>query len=74
MSAFLTHLESRYGAAEVRNNWFFELWNEPGWMYGGGGGQSGYLTLYDSTEVAFAATDPQVRLGGPAAGAAPMVR
>lgn len=68
MSALLTHLEGRYGAAEVRNNWFFELWNEPAWMYGGGGGQTGYLTLYDSTAVAFAATDPLVRLGGPAAG------
>ena len=68
MSAFLTHLESRYGAAEVRSNWLFELWNEPNWMYGGGGGDNGYLRLYDSTAVAFAATDPQVRLGRPAEG------
>jgi xylan 1,4-beta-xylosidase len=68
MGAFLTHLEGRYGAAEVRNNWFFELWNEPNWMYGGGGKDAGYETLYDSTVVAFAAVDPQVRIGGPAEG------
>ena len=71
MSAFLTHLESRYGAAEVRNNWFFELWNEPNWMYSGGGKDAGYMTLYDSTVVAFAAVDPQVRIGGPAEGGGP---
>jgi xylan 1,4-beta-xylosidase len=68
MSAFLTHLESRYGAAEVRNNWFFELWNEPNWMYGGGGKDAGYEILYDSTVVAFASVDPQVKIGGPAEG------
>lgn len=68
MSAFLTHLETRYGVAEVRNNWYFELWNEPNWMYGGGGGDGGYERLYDSTAVAFTATDPLVKLGGPAEG------
>ena len=71
MSAFLTHLEGRYGATEVRNNWFFELWNEPNWMYSGGGKDAGYMTLYDSTVVAFAAVDPQVRIGGPAEGGGP---
>jgi xylan 1,4-beta-xylosidase len=69
VSAFITHLETRYGAAEVRNNWYFELWNEPSWMYGGGGGQSGYTRLYDSTAKAITATDPLVKLGGPAEGA-----
>jgi xylan 1,4-beta-xylosidase len=68
MGAFLMHLEGRYGAAEVRNNWFFELWNEPNWMYGGGGKDAGYMTLYDSTVVAFAAVDPLVKIGGPAEG------
>lgn len=68
MGAFLTHLEGRYGAAEVRNNWFFELWNEPNWMYSGGGKDAGYEILYDSTVVAFAAVDPLVRIGGPAEG------
>jgi len=66
MSAFITHLETRYGVAEIRKNWFFEVWNEPNWMYGGGGGDNGYLRLYDSTAVAIKATDSLVSLGGPA--------
>ncbi len=65
MQAFLVHLESRYGQAEVRNNWLFELWNEPNWCYSGGGGDNGWLRLYDSTAVAFKAQDSLVRLGGP---------
>ena len=65
LQAFLAHLEARYGQAEVRNNWFFELWNEPNWCYGGGGGDNGWLRLYDSTAVAFKAQDSLVRLGGP---------
>jgi xylan 1,4-beta-xylosidase len=64
--AIIAHCESRYGAAEVRNNWFFELWNEPNWMYACGGQDNGYLRLYDSTAAAFSAQDPLVRLGGPA--------
>ena len=33
MTAIVTHLEARYGADEIRNNWYFEVWNEPSWMY-----------------------------------------
>jgi len=29
------HCEARYGASEVRNNWYFEIWNEPDWMLDG---------------------------------------
>jgi xylan 1,4-beta-xylosidase len=65
IQAFLAHLESRYGQAEIRNNWMFVLWNEPNWCYGGGGGDNGWMTLYDSTSVAFKAQDSLVRLGGP---------
>ena len=65
IQAFLAHLETRYGQAEVRNNWLFELWNEPNWCYGGGGGDNGWLTLFDSTSVAFMAQDSLLRLGGP---------
>ena len=68
MQALLAHLETRYGAAEIRNNWLFELWNEPNWMYGGGGGDNGYLTLYYNTADAFKAQDAAVRIGGPAEG------
>ena len=28
MQNLVQHLETRYGAAEVRNNWYFEVWNE----------------------------------------------
>jgi xylan 1,4-beta-xylosidase len=35
-------------------------------MYGAGGGDNGYLRLYDSTAVAVMATDSLVKLGGPA--------
>jgi xylan 1,4-beta-xylosidase len=66
IKAIISHCETRYGAAEVRNNWFFELWNEPNWMYACGGGDNGYLRLYDSTAVAVSAQDPLVKLGGPA--------
>lgn len=66
VGAFVTHLETRYGKADVESNWYFELWNEPNWMYGGGGGDNGYLRLYDSTAVAVKATDSLVKLGGPA--------
>lgn len=60
------HCKTRYGADEVRNNWFFELWNEPNWMYGGGGGYTGWKTLYQHTAAAVKAEDPLIKLGGPA--------
>ena len=41
---FVRHLEDRYGADEVRNNWYFEVWNEPSWMYAPG--DNGYFELY----------------------------
>jgi xylan 1,4-beta-xylosidase len=62
----IKHCKTRYGEAEVRNNWFFELWNEPNWMYGGGGGYTGWKTLYQHTAQAFTEEDPQIKLGGPA--------
>jgi xylan 1,4-beta-xylosidase len=62
----IRHCKTRYGVDEVRNNWFFELWNEPNWMYGGGGGYTGWKTLYQHTAAAVMAEDPQIKLGGPA--------
>jgi xylan 1,4-beta-xylosidase len=64
MAAFVRHLEDRYGAEEVRNNWYFEVWNEPSWMYGGG--VAGYWELYKETVAGVLAGDPMVRVGGPA--------
>ena len=67
MAAIVQHLESRYGADEVRNNWFFEVWNEPSWMYAGG--DSGYNELYGHTAKGLAAGDSGIRIGGPAGSA-----
>jgi xylan 1,4-beta-xylosidase len=64
MSDIVTHLESRYGADEVRNNWYFEVWNEASWMYEPGAG--GYNELYLNTAKGLLAGDPMVRIGGPA--------
>ena len=64
MAALVTHLEDRYGAAEVRNNWYFEVWNEPSWMYSLGDG--GYWELYRNTVAGLTQGDPLVRVGGPA--------
>ena len=63
MTAFVRHLEDRYGAAEVRA-WYFEVWNEPSWMYSLG--DDDYFELYQNTVAGLVAADPQVRVGGPA--------
>jgi xylan 1,4-beta-xylosidase len=67
MTAFVGHLEERYGADEVRNNWYFEVWNEPSWMYTLG--DSAYFELYKNTVAGLLAADPGVRVGGPAGSA-----
>jgi xylan 1,4-beta-xylosidase len=67
MAAIVTHLEQRYGADEVRNHWYFEVWNEPSWMYSMG--DSGYSTLYRLTVEGLLQGDPAVRVGGPAGSA-----
>lgn len=64
MAAIVQHLEARYGVDEVRNNWLFEVWNEPSWMYTLG--DAGYNQLYGYTVKGLLAGDPQVKVGGPA--------
>jgi xylan 1,4-beta-xylosidase len=64
MAAIVKHLEGRYGADEVRNNWYFEVWNEPSWMYSLG--DAGYNELYGNTVKGLVAGDPLVKVGGPA--------
>ena len=64
MAEFVRHLEDRYGAEEVRKNWYFEVWNEPSWMYSLGTG--GYFELYRNTVAGLLQGDPEVRVGGPA--------
>jgi len=66
MRAFVTHLERRYGATEVRR-WYFEVWNEPNLdFWTGRPKQTAYWTLYDHTARALKSVDPRVRVGGPA--------
>ncbi|MBB3883621.1 GH39 family glycosyl hydrolase [Acetobacter oeni] len=64
--AFTRHVETRYGKNEVRH-WYFEVWNEPNQASWGGNPQmETYFTLYDHTARAIKATDPQLKVGGPA--------
>jgi xylan 1,4-beta-xylosidase len=64
MQNLVQHLESRYGAAEVRNNWYFEIWNESSWMYSAG--NAGYNQLYQNTVQGLLKADPMLKVGGPA--------
>jgi Glycosyl hydrolases family 39. len=64
MDSIVMHVENRYGAAVVRNNWYFEIWNEASWMYSGGEG--GYQTLYDYSVTGLLKGDPNIKVGGPA--------
>ena len=66
MAAFVGHLEERYTAAEVRD-WYFEVWNEPSWMYGPA--LNGYFELYENTVAGLLQGDPGLRVGGPAGSA-----
>lgn len=64
MDSIVVHCEGKFGVNEVRNNWYFEVWNEPDWWYAGFDPQ--YLTLFDYTVQGLKQGDPQVRVGGPA--------
>jgi xylan 1,4-beta-xylosidase len=71
VTAFIHHIEQRYGPNEVRT-WFFEVWNEPNLSgFWEGGDQKAYFALYDLTSNTIKSIDPVLRVGGPAtAGAA----
>jgi xylan 1,4-beta-xylosidase len=71
VSAFIRHIEERYGRDEV-HTWFFEVWNEPNLSgFWEGAGQKAYFDLYDLTSKTIKSVDPALRVGGPAtAGAA----
>lgn len=62
--AYVAHLVSRYGAAEVRT-WYFEVWNEPDIIYWHGTRQD-YFKLYDYTVDGVLSALPGARVGGPA--------
>ncbi|MBN1309255.1 MAG: hypothetical protein JXA18_15125 [Chitinispirillaceae bacterium] len=63
MDSIVRHVEERYGVDEIRNKWYFEVWNEPNWWYAS---FNEYLTLYIYTAAALKRADPQIRVGGPA--------
>lgn len=73
MTAFIQHLEARFGRDEVRS-WRFEVWNEPNldgfWT---GGNQANYFKLYDATARAIKGADPVLKVGGPATAGASWV-
>lgn len=71
VSAFIHHVEKRYGQREVQT-WFFEVWNEPNLSgFWEGGDQRAYFELFDQTSNTIKRIDPALRVGGPAtAGAA----
>jgi xylan 1,4-beta-xylosidase len=71
IDAFIRHVLSRYGAAEVRQ-WYFEVWNEPNldgfWEHAD---RKAYFELYDLTAKTIKTVDSTLRVGGPStAGAA----
>src|SRR5271170_3441920 len=66
VSAFLRHIEERYGRDEVRT-WFFEVWNEPNLTYfWDNADQKAYFEFYDRTARTVKSIDPALRVGGPA--------
>ncbi|HEV2778773.1 MAG TPA: hypothetical protein VGX25_05170 [Actinophytocola sp.] len=64
------HLVDRYGLAEVRDHWAFEVWNEANLEVFWAGTREEYLRLYDITARAVKEVDAGLRVGGPASAAA----
>ncbi len=73
ITAFVRHLESRFGQREVES-WRFEVWNEPNldgfWT---DGNRQAYFRLYDASATAVKAVDPALLVGGPATAGASWV-
>ena len=67
--ALVDHLVSRYGRAEVRDHWSFEVWNEPNLSVFWSGTPEEYWRLYEVTARAVKSVDPALRVGGPATAA-----
>ena len=66
----VAHLVERYGRAEVRDRWSFEVWNEPNLEVFWAGTPEDYFRLYDLAAEAIRSVDPGLRVGGPASAAA----
>jgi xylan 1,4-beta-xylosidase len=67
--AFTAHLLDRYGRAEVRDHWPFEVWNEANLSVFWSGTPEEYWRLYEVTARAVKDVDPGIRVGGPASAA-----
>jgi len=65
IAAFVSHLESRYTAAEVRK-WYFEVWNEYDYSGFWTSDAAHYYTLYDSAAAGVRSVDTNIIVGGPA--------
>lgn len=70
VEAFVRRMVERYGLAEVRDRWAFEVWNEANLSVFWAGTQDEYLRLYEVSARAVKAVDPALRVGGPASAAA----
>lgn len=68
--ALVAHLVDRYGLAEVREHWTFEVWNEANLEVFWSGTQEEHFRLYDVTARAVKEVDAGLRVGGPASAAA----
>ncbi|MBG0829726.1 xylan 1,4-beta-xylosidase [Planomonospora sp. ID67723] len=68
--SFTAHLVDRYGAAEVRDRWSFEVWNEANLEVFWSGTPAEYIRLYDVSARAVKEVDPALRVGGPSSAAA----
>lgn len=65
IDAFVRHLLTRYGPAEVEQ-WYFEVWNEPNLpFWTGKPAEETYYQLYDLTARTIERADPKLRVGGP---------
>lgn len=63
------HLAARYGLEELREEWAFEVWNEPNLEVFWAGTPEAYWRLYDVTAAALRSVDSGLRVGGPATAA-----
>lgn len=73
ISAFIRHIEQKYGQEEVRS-WYFEVWNEPNLSgFWEEGDQKAYFQLYDLTANTIKSIDPALRVGGPSTAGASWV-
>ncbi|HEV8559279.1 MAG TPA: hypothetical protein VGR06_23290 [Actinophytocola sp.] len=68
--ALVQHLVARYGLAELREHWAFEVWNEANLEVFWSGTKEEHFHLYDVTARAVKDVDPGLSVGGPASAAA----